>query len=469
MEQLTGLDASFVYSETPTWPMHVSDLRIYDQSTAPGGKVTYKGILRHIESRLDKVPTFRRKLLQVPLGLDHPYWVPDNDFDLEFHVRHVALPKPGDWRQLCIEVARLHARHLDLSRPPWEMYIIEGLDNVDGVPPGSFAVFQKTHHAAIDGVAAQELQAVIHDLTPDYQEAAVSPRPEESGREPSTVELLARAYVNIALAPLRLVEILGRTAPSVVRAGGNWVALAPVTAPRTRFNGVLTPHRVLDWRRFDLSELRHIKAAVSGATINDVVISIIGGALRRYLSEKDELPDRSLTSIGPISVRSSDQQSAGGNKISMMMFTLATDVEDPLERLKAVTDSTHKAKESANAIGARALSDFSQEIPGGLAVLGARAVTSFQIANLVSFPYNTIISNIPGPQVPLYFVGARMVTHLGTGPLGDGMGLGHCVLSYNGELTINVTADRSMLPDPAHYADCIAESFAELAKAATCS
>jgi diacylglycerol O-acyltransferase / wax synthase len=466
MQQLTGLDASFVYSETPTWPMHVSDLRIYDQSTAPGGKVTFKGILRHIESRIDKVPTFRRKLVQVPFGLDHPYWVPDNDFDLEFHVRHIALPKPGDWRQLCIEAARLHSRHLDLSRPPWEMYIIEGLDNVDGVPPGSFAVFQKTHHAAIDGVASQELQAVIHDLTPDYQEVGVVAPVEQAGREPSTGEMLARAYVNMAFQPLRLAQILGRAAPNVARAG-TWMTAPPATAPRTRFNGVLSPHRVLDWRRFDLSELRRIKSTVPGATINDVVISVIGGALRRYLTEKDELPDRSMSSIGPISVRSSDQGSAGGNKISMMMFTLGTDVEDPLERLRVVTESTHKAKEFANAVGARALSDFSQEIPGALSVLGARAVTTLQIANRVTYPYNTIISNIPGPQVPLYFLGARMVTHLGTGPLGDGMGLGHCVLSYNGELTINVTADRAMLPDPAHYADCIAESFDELAKAAT--
>lgn len=461
MKQLTGLDASFVYSETPTWPMHVTDLRIYDQATAPGGKVTYKGILRHIESRIDRVPTFRQKLVQVPLGLDHPYWVPDDDFDLEFHVRHIALPKPGDWRQLCIEAARLHSRHLDLSRPPWEMYIIEGLDNVEGVPTGSFAVLQKTHHAAIDGVASQELQAVIHDLTPDYKEAAVSPLPEEPGEAPSAVEMLARAYAHIALQPVRLAQILVRTAPGAIRAG-NWSALAP----RTRFSGVLTPHRVLDWRRFDLGELRRVKSVVTGATINDVVITIIGGALRRYLSQKGELPDRSMTSIGPISVRSSAEESAGGNMISMMTFTLGTDVEDPLRRLEVVTESTHKAKEFANAVGARALSDFSQEIPGALAVLGARAVTALQIANRFSYPYNTIISNIPGPQVPLYFVGARMVTHLGTGPLGDGMGIGHCVLSYNGELTINVTADRAMLPDPAHYADCIAGSFDELAKAA---
>jgi WS/DGAT/MGAT family acyltransferase len=261
--------------------------------------------------------------------------------------------------------------------------------------------------------------------------------------------------------------MLMRSAPSYLNAGTNWAELAPpVTPPKTRFNGVLSPHRVLDWRRFDLSELRRIKSAVPGATINDVLITIIGGALRRYLSEKGELPDRTLTSIGPISVRSSDQSSAGGNQISMMTFSLGTDVSDPLERLQVVTDSTHKAKEFANAIGARALSDFSQEIPGLLAVLGARAATSLQIANQVNYPYNTIISNVPGPQVPLYFVGARMVTHLGTGPLGDGMGLGHCCLSYNGELTINVTADRDMLPDPAHYADCIADSFAELGKAA---
>ena len=166
MQQLSGMDASFVYFETPARPMHVAGLSIYDPSTAPGGKVTFKGILANFQERIHLARTFRQKMVPVPMNLDHPYWVEDRDFDLEFHVRHIALPKPGDWRQLCILAARLHSRMLDLSRPLWETYVIEGLDNVEGVPRGSFALLQKTHHAAIDGMSGMEMTSAIHDLTP---------------------------------------------------------------------------------------------------------------------------------------------------------------------------------------------------------------------------------------------------------------------------------------------------------------
>ena len=174
MQQLSGMDASFVYLETPSAPMHVAGLSIYDPSTAPGGKVTFKGILANFQERIHLARTFRQKMVQVPMNLDHPYWVEDKDFDLEFHVRHIALPKPGDWRQLCILAARLHSRMLDLSRPLWETYVIEGLDNVEGVPPGSFALLQKTHHAAIDGMSGMEMTSAIHDLTPTPEPPATT-------------------------------------------------------------------------------------------------------------------------------------------------------------------------------------------------------------------------------------------------------------------------------------------------------
>src|SRR5215207_1295364 len=171
MQQLSGLDASFLYFETPQSPGHIFTVYIYDPSTAPGGKVTFKGILDHYRGRLHASQAFRQKLVQVPLGLDHPYWIEDPDFDLEFHVRHIALPKPGDWRQFCIQIARLHSRPLDLSKPLWELYVIEGLDNVEGVAPGSFALVLKTHHAAIDGVSGMELLSAIHDPSADASPA----------------------------------------------------------------------------------------------------------------------------------------------------------------------------------------------------------------------------------------------------------------------------------------------------------
>src|SRR3954451_2001388 len=189
MQQLSGMDASFVYFETPNAPMHVAGMSIYDPSTAPDGKVTFKGILEYLEQRLHLARTFRQRMVQVPMNLDHPYWIEDGAFDLEFHVRHIALPKPGDWRQLCIQAARLHSRELDLSRPLWEMYVVEGLNHVEGVPPGSFAILTKTHHAAIDGISGAELTAVINDLSPD---AAPPPIPDVPPAEqvPSPYELM---------------------------------------------------------------------------------------------------------------------------------------------------------------------------------------------------------------------------------------------------------------------------------------
>lgn len=191
MEQLSGMDASFLYFETPYAPMHIGSFMIYDPSTAPGGFVRFKDILANVESRLHLSRAFRQKLMHVPLNLDHPYWIEDTTFDLEFHVRHIALPKPGDWRQLCIQAARLHARALDMSKPPWEMYVIEGLDNVEGAPPGSFAVLTKIHHAMIDGVSGSEIQEFIHDIEADPK---VKPevQPWEPEPEPNPLDLMAR-------------------------------------------------------------------------------------------------------------------------------------------------------------------------------------------------------------------------------------------------------------------------------------
>jgi diacylglycerol O-acyltransferase len=215
MEQLSGMDSSFLYFEMRNAPTHIGSFAIYDQSTAPGGRVTFKGILANVERRLHMARCFRQKLVKVPLDLDHPYWIEDPDFDLEFHVRHIALPHPGDWRQLCIQAARIHARGLDLARPLWEMYVIEGLDNVEGVPPGGFAVLTKIHHAAIDGVSGAELAGAIHDLSPQAEPPAPEDRwvPE---REPGMVELAARTAVNNLRYPFRVGRVLSRNAPALV-------------------------------------------------------------------------------------------------------------------------------------------------------------------------------------------------------------------------------------------------------------
>ncbi|HEB90893.1 MAG TPA: wax ester/triacylglycerol synthase family O-acyltransferase, partial [Deltaproteobacteria bacterium] len=320
MEQLSGLDATFINMETRSAPTHVGGLAIYDQSTAPEGRVTFKGILANLESRLHLARCFRQKLVRVPLGFDHPYWIEDPDFDLEFHVRHIALPKPGDWRQLCIQAARLHARPLDLDKPLWEMYVIEGLDQVEGLPVGSFAILTKIHHAAIDGVSGVEMTAAIHDLTPD----ATPPKPERPWvpeSEPTLLELALRSTVNNIRQPIRFARILSEAAPPAIRAllqqrDETIEKSGPV--PRTRFNGRVSPHRVFEGRSFSLADVKQIRKSVDGATVNDVILAVCGGALRKYLERHNELPRETLSAFAPISTRTEAQKGQAGNQVSGM-------------------------------------------------------------------------------------------------------------------------------------------------------
>ncbi len=464
MEQLSAMDASFLYFETANAPMHIGSVAIYDQATVEGGVLAFKEILKNYESRLHLARSFRQRIVRVPLSLDHPYWLEDPDFDIEYHVRHIALPKPGDWRQLCIQVARLHARPMDTTRPLWEFTVIEGLDNVEGLPKGSFAIVSKVHHAAIDGVSGAEMTAAVHDIEAD----AVPTPPEKAWlpeRMPTAVELLSRTSVNNVRQPFKLARVVVESVPALARLGIGLSAgkLKRVGAvPRTRFNGKVSPHRVFDGRSFRLSDIRAIKNAVEGATVNDAVIAIVGGALNKYLSSKNELPKDSLIAMAPISVRSKDQQKSAGNQVSAMSVAVRSDIADPLARLVAVFESTTNSKEMTNAIGASTLTDYSQFIPSTVAGLAARLYTNLGLANRITPIFNTVITNIPGPQIPLYMTGARLVTQFGLGPILDGMGIIHPVFSYCGEITISFTSCREMIPDPAFYAECIQESFDEM-------
>ncbi len=464
MRQLSGLDATFINLETPNAPMHIGGLAIYDQSSAPGERVTFKGILANIESRLHLAACYRQKIVQLPYGLDHPYWIEDENFDLEFHVRHIALPKPGDWRQLCIQAARLHSRPLDRNKPLWEMYVIEGLDGVDGLPPGSFAIQTKIHHAAIDGVSGTEILTAIHDLMPD---AAPAPPEQEwiAESEPTLVELALRSTVNNIRQPLRFAQVLAEAAPPVIRqmlAKRDDDADPPSDVPRTRFNGKVSPHRVFEARTFSLADVKQIRKAVEGATVNDVILSVCGGALRRYLTHHHELPKESLSAFAPISVRTEDEAGTAGNKVSGMFVSLHSDEPDALTRLEKVRKTTRESKEMTEAIGARNLADVTQFMPGMLAGVAGRLIARTGLMSRMAPVANCVVSNVPGPQVPLYFTKALMVANFGLGLPMDGMGLFHAVLSYNGTITVSITGCREQIPDPGFYAECIEEAFSEL-------
>ncbi|MFT7286517.1 MAG: diacylglycerol O-acyltransferase [Halieaceae bacterium] len=467
MQQLTGLDASFLYLETPNSPMHISGLAVYTQETAPGGKVRFKQIIEATAARIEQLPSLTRRLKWVPLGLDHPYWIDDGHFDPEFHIRHVALPAPGDWRQLCILVSRLHARALDRARPLWELYVIEGLDRVEGYPPGSFAIFTKMHHAAVDGASGMEITAAIHDLSPD---AAFSPNSEtrRAESEPSSLSLVARAQVNNIRQPLRFISVARNTVPGFAKAfmqlrRGKLKRVGKV--PRTRFNGTVSAHRVFTATRMQLAEIKAIKNQVEGATVNDVALTIVGGAMRLYLEARNELPSETLVAMAPVNVRDTSERGAGGNIVSTLAVQIRSDIEDAVERLRAVREGTRSAKEYSNAVGAKTMTDYSQFIPSTLTAQAARLASRWGLVNQINPLYNCVITNVPGPQVPLYNTGARMLSNFGTGPVADGVGLFHVISSYCGEFSISATSCRMMMPDPGFYQECLMKSFEKLREA----
>src|SRR5450755_4232631 len=330
MRQLTGHDASFLYSDTLHANSNVTFIQIYDQSTAPGGKVRFKSLLAHIESRLHRSPIFRSKLLRVPLELDYPYWIEDEHFDLEYHVRHIALPEPGDWRQFCIQASRIHARALDLNRPLWEIYVIEGLDSIVDLPAGSFALLTKIHHAAVDVERHNEIIEVLHDSTrrPSKPEPSEPWFPE---RPPNALSLMAWGAFHVTLSPLKLLNPLARLAPAA-RAFARDV-LWPEHPTATRFNSVVSSHRVFDTRRFMQDEFESIRRLVSGATVDDAVLAVCAGGLRRYLDAHCELPEVDLTALATIDIDAAGLAADDRPDASWLRVQLGTHFADPVERL----------------------------------------------------------------------------------------------------------------------------------------
>lgn len=463
MEQLQGMDASFVAFEQRNAPMHIGSILIYDPSTAPGGFVRFKDILRFFESRMQLSKTMRQRLVRVPLSIDYPYWIEDPDFDLEYHVRHVALPKPGDWRQLCIQAARIFSRPLDLNRPPWEFTVVEGLDNIPGIPAGSFAMVTKVHHAAIDGMSGIDLMEALHTLTPD----APPPDTRDAWKPdavPDPFTLFLKGYVRAWTNPVRQIGIVSRAVPGLFKAvrgviNRDFDIDPAVQTPRTRFNATISPNRVVEGRSFSLADLKALRALAPGCKINDVFLTIIGGAMRQYLLSKKDLPDASLTAMAPISVRSQGEKNSMGNQVSAMLVPLGSHIADPVERLNYVHAQTGKSKAMTEAIGARQMTEMSKAAPALFLALGAQLYTRLGIADAIKPVFNTVVTNVPGPSVPIYSAGAKLVSMQGLLCLTDGLGLGHVVQSYCDQATITFTADRKLMPDPEFYAQCLQDSF----------
>jgi WS/DGAT/MGAT family acyltransferase len=470
MKQLSGLDELFLALERPNQCMHVAVLGVYDPGTAPGGRVRLRDIMTHMSQRLDVSPVFRRRLVRVPFDLDRAYWVDEPKVDLEYHVRHIALPKPGDWRQLCIQVARLHSQALDRAKPMWQAYVIEGLDNVEGVPPGSFAVYIKFHHAAVDGEASGQILRALHSLIAMPEHHAPS-KPMVVDAPPTAIELYTRTFGNIVprtarlwhamtTASLKVTSLATESLYKRLASGSAWKDdfLNALGWPRTnlpsRFGEAVSSRRIVEGVSFEMAGVHQIRKWVGGATINDVFLTIAGGAVRRYLKVCGDAVDESFAAAVPAGQRDTLPGGDLGNRINYSRVPLHPHIEDPLQRLAAIRHEAAQHRQAADVIGRDLVKLLADELP---------TKASMAIAQRLLPGYlNTVMSTVRGPDVPLYFAGAQLKRYYPMNVVMDGLGLNISGFSYCDHLSATVVSCRKMMPDPEVFATCLRDSFEEL-------
>lgn len=468
MRQLNGIDANFLNMETPSQQGHVGGVVIVDPSTAPAGW-GFDTIYQLIEERIHLLPPFRRRLLTVPLDIDHPYWIDDPHFDLSFHLRHIAVPPPGGPTELADLVARIHERPLDRSRPLWEMYLIEGLAD------GRMATYTKLHHAAIDGVSGAEILTLLLDTDPEGREIDPPQQTWEGDTIPTPLSMLLRSAARLAVSPVKAVRVgyeLARSIPglaplqalpALVGLGGSrddFISRPTLVAPRSLLNQPITAHRRWAFRDVPLEAVKRIKNA-AGTTVNDVIISASAGAVRRWMLDHGDLPDRSLQALIPISIRTAEDADELGNKVSGMIAPIGTHIEDAVERLDFVHRTMDIAKEMHQATPATLLQDFAQFAPPAIAARAAQVVFRNGRAGRWT-PFNLVISNIPGPRNPLYLGGARLEGHYPVSAITDGAALNITLHSYLDILCFGVVADRDLVPDVWDLIGLIEAEIAEL-------
>ena len=480
MRQLTSLDAQFLAIETARTYGHVGGLAIYDPSTAPGGEVTGEDVRRTVADRLHMLPPFSWRLVEVPLGLDHPYWIEDPDFDLDFHIRETGIAPPGTDHQLADQIARIFARPLDRARPLWELWVIRGLDG------GRVAMLTKIHHAVVDGVSGAEILGVLLDLSPEGRELPerTARRPE---RVPSQLEMLGRGMLGLPRQQLRALRTLPKTVPNIadipgaamlpggprlVKAAARLRGALPgvepdpsilgapaARAPRTRFNRKISPHRRFAFGSLPLDDVKAVKNEL-GVKVNDVVVALSATAVRNWLIERGELPEEPLVAMIPISIRTEEQQGTYGNRVSMMAVQLPTNESDPERRLMRCHELLVGAKEHHKALPADLLTDATAFIPPAVNARASRVTAS--IMGRLRTPLNLVISNVPGPRVPLYCAGAELQANYPVSAILDGVGLNITVMSYRDNVDFGVIGDRDQIGDAWELMHDLREALDEL-------
>jgi diacylglycerol O-acyltransferase len=469
LRQLTSLDAQFLAIESPSHYGHVGGLVILDPSTRESGELRLEDMSELLSERIHLLPVMRWRLVEVPLGLDRPYWIEDPGFDLEYHLREIALPPPGDDRRLAEQVCRIASRHLDRSRPLWELYLIQGLEG------GRCAVLTKMHHAMIDGMSGAEIMGVLFDLEPGGREIE-RPDPDAdngAGEEPGALEMLGRGLAALPMQPLRTLRKLPATlpyldvAPSILgipgaeaisryasRArgalggggDGEIIERPRHRAPHTPFSGRISAHRRFSFGSLPLGTVKEIKNRL-GVKVNDVVVALCAGAVREWLIANDALPDEPLLAQIPVSVRTEDQIGTYGNRISVMIVPIPTDEPDPVQRVLRANEAMLAAKDRHRAMPAELLQDVANFIPPAVNARAARVALQLGTQQRMRPLYNLVISNVPGPPFPLYLGGAEVVANYPVSVITDGAGLNITVMSYRDSMDFGLIADRDQIPE----------------------
>ena len=457
MQRLSGLDASFLYLETSDQPMHVCSIMELDTSTMPGG-YTFDRLRDALSLRIRAMPQFREKLANSPLNLDHPVWVDDNNFDIDRHLHRIGLPPPGGRAELSEICGHIASLPLDRRRPLWEMWVIEGVAGTDCHRDGRIGVMVKVHHAGVDGVTGANLMSQLCTTEAD----APAPDPVDGVGGASGWEIAAGGLVRFASRPLHLANVVPGTVSSVVgtllRAREGQTMARPFAAPRTVFNARISGRRNVALAKLDLEDIKTVKNHF-GVKVNDVVMALVSGVLRQYLAERNALPDTSLVATVPVSVHGKSDR-PGRNQVSGMFSSLQTHIADPVERLEAIAEANSVAKQHSSAIGATLLQDWTQF--AAPAVFGI-AMRVYARTRLTEMPvHNLVVSNVPGPQIPLYMLGCEVKAMFPLGPIFHGSGLNITVMSLNRNLDVGLISCPQLLPDLWAMADEFAIGMQEL-------
>jgi len=460
---ISGTDAAFLYAESPNSPMHVGALTIVE------GSLSFNDFKDVLAARIHKLPRFRQRLVSVPFNIDYPYWTDDPNFDIDLHLHRTALPSPKDWNTLRSTASDIFSTPLDLRRPLWSIHFVENLDAVSQLLPGSVCIITKMHHVMVDGVSGMGIMDILYDIKAktldeiNHQSAIFEPAP-----LPNDISVFLNSYVGFLKNPIKLPKAAGQVIIKSIKSKaaekislGNNQAKSRFSVPKTIFNDVISPKRKWGSAILSFKRVKVLKDKMD-VSLNDVILAICSGAIRKYLTQKNKLPAKSLVANVPISTRTSSEKGDLNNQISNMLVPLATNVEDPIERLELIHEFALQGKSKHKAMGAKTLSAMADAVPFGLANLAAGVYTRYNLTKLHNPLFNVTITNVPGPQIPLYLLDHKVTALMGMGPLVDGLGLIIAVLSYNGNITISPTSDAKTMPDIDVFCRFIRDSANEL-------